>query len=154
MRLFSYVLVVDDGAAPNPFWGYCTLAICKPAIRRVAQAGDWIVGIGPARKPTHGKLIYAMRVQEQLPLERYFHDGRFQIKKPDASSADHRRHVGDNLYFRVDGQWKQLQGGTHTQHNVRKDLGGKNALVAERFYYFGRNAVEIPAELKAIAQGG
>lgn len=23
MRLFTYCLPVDDGAAPNPFWGAC-----------------------------------------------------------------------------------------------------------------------------------
>lgn len=46
MRLFSYCIPVDDGAAPNPFWGVCTLAICKPAIRRVAEVGDWIAGVG------------------------------------------------------------------------------------------------------------
>ena len=43
-NLFSYVLRYDDGAAPNPFWGTCTLAICKPAIRRKANLGDWVVG--------------------------------------------------------------------------------------------------------------
>ena len=36
-RLFTYCILVDDGAAPNLFWGVCTLAICKPAIRRAAQ---------------------------------------------------------------------------------------------------------------------
>ncbi|WP_442940102.1 hypothetical protein [Nostoc sp.] len=37
MRLFSYCLTCDSGAAPNPFWELCTLAICKPRIRRVAN---------------------------------------------------------------------------------------------------------------------
>jgi hypothetical protein len=41
-RLFSYTIPVDDGAAPNPFRGMCTLAICKPTIRRVAKKGDWV----------------------------------------------------------------------------------------------------------------
>ena len=43
-RLFSYTIPIDDGAAPNPFHGMCTLAICKPGIRRVAKKGDWIAG--------------------------------------------------------------------------------------------------------------
>lgn len=46
MRLFSYCIPVDDGAAPNPFWGVCTLTICKSKIRRVAEIGDWVVGVG------------------------------------------------------------------------------------------------------------
>ena len=40
MRLFTYVIVSDSGFAPNPYWGYCTLATCKPVIRRVAKADD------------------------------------------------------------------------------------------------------------------
>jgi len=38
--LYSYTVRYDDGAAPNPFNGMCTLAICKPAIRRTAAPGD------------------------------------------------------------------------------------------------------------------
>ena len=44
--LFSYVVAHDGGSAPNPFWGVCTLVICKPDIRRVAQIDNWIVGTG------------------------------------------------------------------------------------------------------------
>ena len=25
-----YIAVLDTGLAPNPFWGYCTLAVCTP----------------------------------------------------------------------------------------------------------------------------
>ena len=39
-RLFTYVLAHDNGAAPNPFGGVCTLVICKPQIRRSAKEGD------------------------------------------------------------------------------------------------------------------
>ena len=45
MKLFSYVLTTDNGSTPNPFHGTCTLAVCKPAIRRAAQVGDWIMAI-------------------------------------------------------------------------------------------------------------
>ncbi|MGC9261259.1 MAG: hypothetical protein ACP5I8_14435 [Phycisphaerae bacterium] len=44
-KLFTYTIKIDDGAAPNPFHGLCTLVICKPAIRRCAKAGDWVVGL-------------------------------------------------------------------------------------------------------------
>ena len=45
MKLFSYIITHDIGFAPNPFFGYCTLANCKPVIRRTSKIGDWIVGI-------------------------------------------------------------------------------------------------------------
>lgn len=65
-RLYSYTITHDTGFAPNPFWGWCTLATCKPQIRRTAQVGDWIAGLSP--KATGNRLVYAMQVSErQLP---------------------------------------------------------------------------------------
>ena len=37
MTLFSYVIEHDLGFAPNPFHGVCTLACCKPQIRKIAK---------------------------------------------------------------------------------------------------------------------
>lgn len=34
MTLYSYVVAHDFGFAPNPFDGLCTLATCKPDIRK------------------------------------------------------------------------------------------------------------------------
>ena len=45
MKLYSYIITEDTGFSPNPFWGCCTLADCKPEIRRNAKVGDWIVGL-------------------------------------------------------------------------------------------------------------
>lgn len=60
MRLFSYVVRFDSGFAPNPFYGYCTLATCKPPIRRTALVGDWIIGTGSASQEVKlgGHLVY------------------------------------------------------------------------------------------------
>ena len=61
--LFTYVVLHDTGAAPNPFWGTCTLVICKPRIRRAAQVGDWVVGTGSAESPIGDRrkhVVYAM----------------------------------------------------------------------------------------------
>ena len=33
MIIYQYVLKVDHGFAPNPFYGVCTLACCKPRMR-------------------------------------------------------------------------------------------------------------------------
>lgn len=51
-RLFTYTIPIDDGAAPNPFNGMCSLAICKPRIRSVAKPGDWIAGLGSKDAPS------------------------------------------------------------------------------------------------------
>src|SRR4051812_45267196 len=100
MRLFSYCIPVDDGAAPNPFWDRCTLTICKPVIRRNAEKGDWVVGVGSKNvtgKDYSGKLVYAMKVAEKMKLHKY--DDYCKIflpgKLPDILHQDYRRHVGD-----------------------------------------------------------
>jgi len=37
MKVYSYIVAYDSGFAPNPFHGICTLACCKPTIRRTAH---------------------------------------------------------------------------------------------------------------------
>ena len=52
----------------------CSLAICKPGIRRVAKKDDWIAGLGSKNSPSgdlSGRLVYAMRVEEVLTLREY-----------------------------------------------------------------------------------
>jgi hypothetical protein len=86
-RLFSYVVDHDHGFAPNPSGAYCTLVKCKYGwgtyknIVELAEENDWIVGTGGAdldKSAGHGKLIYAMRVDEKLPLGDYYDDARFK----------------------------------------------------------------------------
>lgn len=50
MKYFFYILKHDSGFAPNPFYGFCTLATCKPEIRKQAEVGDWIVGLALVKK--------------------------------------------------------------------------------------------------------
>ena len=82
-RLFTYTIPHDDGAAPNPFNGLCTLAICKPRIRSAANVGDWVAGLGSKDAPSgdlSGKLVYAMKVKEKITLEQY--DARCRTEWP------------------------------------------------------------------------
>lgn len=75
MTLYSYIVPVDDGAAPNPFFGACTLVICKPRIRRVAKVGDWVVATGsknaPGKRDLSGKVVYLMRVSLVMTMREY-----------------------------------------------------------------------------------
>ena len=84
MRLFSYVVDHDYGFAPNPDGGLCTLAKCKFGTKRrniteLADPGDWVIGTGGASADSagHGKLVYAMRVDQIIPLAIYCTDERF-----------------------------------------------------------------------------
>ena len=101
--LFSYCIPYDDGAAPNPFWGLCTLAICKPRIRQAAFIGDWIVGTGSKNSPigdVSNKVVYTMLVTQKMTMEDYdrFTQSELPRKIPKMQSKDLRRHYGDSIY--------------------------------------------------------
>lgn len=164
MVVYSYLIEHDLGLAPNPFGKYCTLAVCKPKIRRSKQLtiGDWIIGTGSkvleyktGRRLTD-KLIYAMKITEKITLEQYWDDLRFQYKKPVMNSTLVAMY-GDNFYHRGDsGNWIQedsahckLDGTCHQEH-LKKDTGGNYVLISEHFYYFGDNAKKIPIGLNKI----
>lgn len=154
-RLFSYCIPVDDGAAPNPFWGLCTLCICKPKIRRVAQVGDWIVGTGSRRSPIgdiSGHVVYAMRVTKKLTMEQYDAFARKYCAKkiPDWVSRDERRWLGDAIYdFSTNPPI--LRQSVHSEADRRRDLSGAYALISEHFFYFGDKPRQLPLRLQAIA---
>ncbi|MFC0668681.1 hypothetical protein ACFSKY_14665 [Azotobacter chroococcum] len=98
MKLYSYVVARDFGFAPNPFFGFCTLATCKPKIRKHASVGDWVVGTGA--KSTYdykGRLIYAMQVSEVLSFDEYWNDARFILKRPNLKGSL-KVMYGDNIY--------------------------------------------------------
>ena len=70
--LYIYVVRRDFGFAPNPFHGVCTLATCKPDIRRSAQVGDWVMGVGGVRLKAMGKCLYLMKVTEMSTFDDYW----------------------------------------------------------------------------------
>ena len=135
VRLFVYVVVHDTGFAPNPFSGYCTLATCKPGIRRSARVGDWIAGIGSVQRCQEGKLVFAMRVAETMCLDEYRYDTRFVRKRPNRSGGAKQR-CGDNIYHRDPGtgHWIQEAGyhshedGTPKQDYIRRDTSPPRVL--------------------------
>jgi len=157
MNLYSYVVTHDTGFSPNPFWGCCTLADCKPAIRRTAQVGDWIVGISP--KADGNRLIYAMHVEEILPYDKYYRDSRFTVKIPDHTKGKVVYKCGDNIYKLLpNGDFQQLQSmhsnGTNENPETKAhDLGGKNVLISKTFYYFGQEALNLPEVLDDLKVG-
>lgn len=152
MRLFTYVVARDYGFAPNPFGGVCTLATCKPDIRRGAQVGDWVAGIASKADKEIPSLTYAMQVAETLSYDAYWRDPRFFHKKPEYHASV--RHVfGDNIYSKdSNGRWLQadshhsLDHGVINFRNVANDTKADKVLIGSRFAYWGADAIPIPAE--------
>ncbi len=155
MRLFTYCITYDTGAAPNPFWGLCTLAICKPVIRRVANVGDWVCATGSVEDGMENKVIYAMKITQKMTLEEYddFCREQQQNKIPDWKGNDPKRRVGDCIYYFVNGD-PHLRDSVHDKSNMSTDLGGIYALLSDDFYYFSREGVSLPERLMPIVKQG
>src|SRR5207245_1830063 len=88
------------------------------------------------KSASHGKLVYAMRVDEVLSRGEYYEDSRFRKKRRLRSGAyEHRR--GDNI--RPNDKFE-----THEQF----------VLVSRHFFYFGRSAMEIPTGFHGLEKRG
>ena len=150
-RLFTYVVARDYGFAPNPFYGACTLATCKPEIRRMAQVGDWVVGTGSKVKRREGQAVFVMRVTETLSFDEYWDDPRFVLKRP-YLHASQKRAFGDNIYHRdpADGNWIQedshhsLGDGRQNGANIQHDTRVQRMLISSDFTYWGGSGPELP----------
>ena len=144
MKIYSYTVRFDKGFAPNPFWRFCTLATCKPKIRKSADINDWVVGTGGVENVGPNRLIYAMKVCEKIEYQYYWNDRRFIDKRPNLTSSDPYYWVGDNIYRpKSKGGFDQLPS-FHGPEKKEKDLKGRYVLVSDQFYYFGNLAPEIP----------
>lgn len=163
MKLYSYIVTRDFGFAPNPFYGYCTLATCKPVIRRCADVGDIIVGIGSAAKgsPYKNRLIYAMIVSEKLTFDEYWNCERHNRKRPFMYGSKKKKY-GDNIYHTSEETGMVIQEDSHhsLEHgeinmlNYLKDIPGKYVLVAEEFWYWGEKAIKLPDQFLGLAKVG
>lgn len=161
MTLFSYVVRYDSGFAPNPFYGCCTLATCKPDIRLAAQLGDWVVGTGSADKKINRgrRLVHAMQVTDTRDWRSYWSDPDFARKRP-MRCGSRKQSCGDNIYYRSadDTEWLQLDSfhsnpdGTRRQEHLRRDTGADRILLSRDFYYFGGEGPEIPAQFRDPAR--
>lgn len=152
--LYTYCLRFDNGSAPNPYWGTCTLVICKPKIRQMARVGDWVVGFGSSNSPIGdiaGKLVYAMRVSRIMPMPDYDAFCRTELpgKIPDATSAEFHRRLGDCIYDFSTGR-PSIRPGVHGERERERDMSGNNALLSDHFYYFGDHPIDVPDELAPI----
>lgn len=158
-RIFSYVVRYDSGFAPNPFYGHCTLATCKPDIRRSAAVGDWLVGSGSNDRSIRrgGYLVYAMRVTEVMTFDEYSIDPRFASKKP-FRFGSRKQSCGDNIYFRptIYSAWQQrdsfhsLPNGAPNPDHIRRDTGTNRVLISSDYVYFGGQGPMIPDELRDV----
>lgn len=161
-RLYRYVIDHDRGFAPNPFFGVCTLACCKPQIRKHAAKGDVIVGFGPKKYGLDGQMIYWMSVNEITDFQSYWGNPDFLMKRPQMGGSLCLC-FGDNIYHRCpdSGDWIQEQsfhsdaGSLVGLGNLKRDTGTTDSvLVGHEYAYWGNKAQEIPNKFKSLVHRG
>ena len=140
MQVWSYVIVVDDGGAPNFERPATTLAICKPSIRRKAKVGDLVIAFtGQSLCWEPHAVRWAGIVAESLPFKDYWDDPRFQNKKPNVA-----RTKPDNIYYPKGSELLQIKNEKHGPKNVTTDLRGERVLIFKpswKFNYTSPDAV-------------
>jgi len=155
LRVYSYIIDHDLGFAPNPFHGVCTLAACKPQIRKSARIGDIVIGTGSRPNGLEGRLSYWMRVTRITTFTDYWFAPEFRAKRPRMNGSRMLRH-GDNIYHRDPdtGIWMQADSfhsaadGSISPPNLRRDTGTtERVLIGDEFAYWGGEGPPIPASL-------
>ncbi len=158
MRIFSYIVARDFGFAPNPFHGACSLAACKPKIRKFADVGDYIVGLTP--KSRGNKICYIMHVSEKLTFNEYWSSEEYQNKKPTFHGSK-KNLFGDNIYYKNNENiWEQAnshhsyEDGSPIHKNIKTDTGSTDqVLLSSDFSYWGQDAIDLPGHLTALKVG-
>jgi Nucleotide modification associated domain 2 len=159
VTVFSYVVEHDLGFAPNPFHGFCTLACCKPFIRKAAEVGDYVLGTGATKPKLLGHIIFWMRVGDILSFDEYWTDQRFQRKKPAMSGTTYLRY-GDNIYHRDDSGVLRQEDSFHSREDgslspgdFGRDTGRtEKVLIGREFAYWGRAGIALPPDLECFVR--
>lgn len=149
----------------NPFGPHCTLATCKPKIRKYAEVNDWVFGTTSTSNGQTSKLVYAMLINQKMNFNSYYNDSKFQYKKP-IMNGSLKQMYGDNIYHSqfINNEEKWLQDNSYHSNeegevnplNLRRDtLISKDVLVSTFFYYFGCKAIDIsPSIISDFAKHG
>jgi hypothetical protein len=141
MNVWTYVIAVDGGAAPNFDPPATTLTICKPRIRKQAKRGDLVLAFNGKRlNPIDPHSVcWAGVVTEVIPMKDYWNTSRFKGKKPGRSRRP------DNIYRPTPtGDLERVENETHTPADYARDVNGENALVLQPSWHFGPAGATLP----------
>lgn len=152
--VYMYAVSYDLGFAPNPFGGVCSLACCKPAIRKRARVGDWIVGLTGTKIPPPMRVVFAMVVTGAMTFDEYWAAPEFLSRRPKRNGT-RKKLVGDNIYHRDadDSPWQQedsvhsLEDGTQSFENTKHDTRINRVLLSTQYVYLGSLAETLPTHV-------
>jgi hypothetical protein len=159
MATRTYRLDHDLGFAPNPFFGWCSLACCMGVIRKAAKLNDIVIGIaGSGRRGLgryHPQLIYWMRVDAALTFDQYWNDPRFSRKVPEIPGPKMRmvgdrtyRHESDGIDWCFETSMHYVSGAIQRNGgHVARDTKVDRVLLSQHYTYWGNSGPVIPSHL-------
>lgn len=161
VTIYSYVVEHDLGFAPNPFHGVCSLACCKPQIRKAAKEGDYILGTGAALPKLTAHLTFWMRVDKIITFDQYWADPQFRRKRPVMTGTTFLRY-GDNIYhrdqsgdFQQEDSFHSLEDGSVSLGDLHRDTGTTDrVLLGHEFAFWGRSGIGLPTSLAYLVKKG
>jgi hypothetical protein len=158
-KIYSYIVVEDNGYSPHPFFGALTLSWCKPLLRRscakiltqFTPQSVWLVGLSPLIKDQGNGIIFMCQVNHALSYDNYYH--QYPKKRANLTAKERVYQVGDNCY-EADSQsllgYRQHPS-LHVGEEIKKrDLSGQAVLVGKHFVYFGNNPLTLPENLQEL----
>ena len=151
MRIHTYVIAVDSGAAPNYDAPCTTLAVCKPRIRRKAQPGELVLAFAGHKLNPHEPhtVVWAGVVSEKLSFADYWNDQRFAGKKPDRNATP------DNFYRPTpEGGLRWVENPVHFPEQAEHDINGQFVLAFKPAWRFGANGPPLPDSFRLRMVGG
>lgn len=149
-KLYSYVIESDIGFAPNPYDGICSLACCKPALRRsvgghilrlsaapdimlmreqfpnlIREQNIWITavasrGLSQKNSISYRSLVYMMQVTDILDYASYYKS--YPQKRPDRSDPTSWKAVGDNIYTNNDFETARQLSSMHSNNDGTQNV--------------------------------
>ena len=156
MVTWTYRLDHDLGFAPNPFFGWCSLACCMGVIRKHAKLNDVIIGMAGSGKRGLGRyypqLIYWMKVDVALTFDQYWNDPRFKPKRPQIPGPKMRmvgdrtyRHEGECANWRFDTSMHYVASAPQKDGgHVERDTKVNRVLLSEHYTYWGKSGPAVP----------
>lgn len=140
--VWRYVIATDRGGAPHIHNEVCSLAICKPDIRKHAKVGEWVMAFAPASQRDPNRLVkFVMKITSRRDFPSYCKE--FIGKRRDAI-YDYR--------FDPTGPWVcngQIDGvGDHPYpENWAKDKRGLYVLLSKEYCHSGNRPRNLLSEL-------
>jgi len=149
MKVFTYVIQYNSGAAPNYAGPMVTLAICKPQVRRLARVGDLVLAFsGSLMSPEPHGVVWAGVVSEKLTFAEYWQDRRFATKRPGRCATP------DNIYAPDGSDLRQVNNPVHGPLDAGRDLSGRFVLLFGKAWAFGEPHPLLLAEFGLRMVGG